>query len=175
MPKVKCRMEIIERCCGTVGKTVRCLSVRLSHLPAAVACGGFAAAIIDAIQHGIDLILSSYTKATLLIHTIQMSIQNVLKTCMRAKRKLHWQFGTSRELFPSYLHEFMYRNTLLMSRTGHVPSVLADCCRKLGTLNMNLICELFNNIHLQWKITSNLLLFIVLVSGSAVRCKLQAK
>ena len=81
MPKVKCRMEIIERCCGTVGKTVRCLSVRLSHSPAAVACGGFAAAIIDAIQHGIDLILSSCTKATLLIHTIQMSIQNVLKTC----------------------------------------------------------------------------------------------
>jgi len=31
---------------------------------------------------------------------------------MRAKRKLHRQFGTSRELFPSYLTQFQYRETV---------------------------------------------------------------
>jgi len=36
--------------------------------------------------------------------------QNVENMWMRAKRKLKRQFGTSRALFPSYLHEFMYRN-----------------------------------------------------------------
>jgi len=66
-----------------VYKTVQCPSVRLSHSPAGVACGGFAAANIDAIQHGIyfhSVIVHQYTNATSLIHTIQMSIQNVLKT-----------------------------------------------------------------------------------------------
>ena len=29
---------------------------------------------------------------------------------MRAKRKLRRQFGTSRDLFPSYIHEFVFRN-----------------------------------------------------------------
>jgi len=40
------------------------------------------------------------------IHT-----QNIENMWMRAKRKLRRQFGTSRELFPSYLHEFAYRNS----------------------------------------------------------------
>ena len=39
------------------------------------------------------------------IHT-----QNVENMWMRAKRKIKRQFGTSRELFPSYLHEFVFRN-----------------------------------------------------------------
>lgn len=36
--------------------------------------------------------------------------QNIENLWMRAKRKLKRQFGTSRALFPSYLHEFVYRN-----------------------------------------------------------------
>ncbi|KAL8594195.1 hypothetical protein ACOMHN_030089 [Nucella lapillus] len=39
------------------------------------------------------------------IHT-----ENVENMWMRAKRKLRRQFETTRELFPSYLHEFMFRN-----------------------------------------------------------------
>ena len=39
------------------------------------------------------------------IHT-----QNVENMWMRAKRKIKRQFGTSRKLFPSYLHEFAFRN-----------------------------------------------------------------
>jgi len=38
------------------------------------------------------------------IHT-----QNIENMWMRAKRKLKRQFGKSRELFPSYLHEFVFR------------------------------------------------------------------
>ena len=40
------------------------------------------------------------------IHT-----QNVENMWMRAKRKIRRQFGTSRALFPSYLDEFVFRNT----------------------------------------------------------------
>lgn len=36
--------------------------------------------------------------------------ENVENMWMRAKRKLRRQFGTSRALFPSYLHEFVFRN-----------------------------------------------------------------
>jgi transposase-like protein len=36
--------------------------------------------------------------------------QNVENMWMRAKRKLRRQFGTSEDLFPSYLHEFLWRN-----------------------------------------------------------------
>ena len=39
------------------------------------------------------------------IHT-----QNIENMWMLAKRKLKRQFGTSRELFPSYLQEFVFRN-----------------------------------------------------------------
>ena len=36
--------------------------------------------------------------------------EHVENMWMRAKRKLRRQFGTSRALFPSYLHEFVFRN-----------------------------------------------------------------
>lgn len=39
--------------------------------------------------------------------------QTVENMWMRAKRKLRRQFGTSRELFPSYLHEFVFRNKFI--------------------------------------------------------------
>ena len=40
----------------------------------------------------------------------EVHTQNVENLWMRAKRKLKRQFGTSRDLFPSYLHEFVFRN-----------------------------------------------------------------
>ena len=41
----------------------------------------------------------------------QVHTQNAENMWMRAKRKLKRQFGTSDELFPSYLNEFVYRNS----------------------------------------------------------------
>ena len=41
----------------------------------------------------------------------EMHTQNVENMWMWAKRKLKRQFGTSSEVFPSYLHEFVYRNS----------------------------------------------------------------
>ena len=41
-----------------------------------------------------------------------MHTQNVENMWMRAKHKLRRQFGTSRDLFPSYIHEFVFRNLL---------------------------------------------------------------
>ena len=40
----------------------------------------------------------------------EVHTENVENMWMRTKRKLKRQFGTSRDLFPSYLHEFVYRN-----------------------------------------------------------------
>ena len=36
--------------------------------------------------------------------------QNIENTWQRAKRKLKRQYGTSEELFPSYISEFLWRN-----------------------------------------------------------------
>lgn len=43
-------------------------------------------------------------------HDDTVHTQNIENMWMRAKRKLKRQFGTSRALFPQYLHEFVYRN-----------------------------------------------------------------
>ena len=40
----------------------------------------------------------------------EVHTQNIENTWMRAKRKLKRQFGTTRSLFPSYMHEFLLRN-----------------------------------------------------------------
>jgi transposase-like protein len=40
----------------------------------------------------------------------EVHTQKVENMWMRAKHKLRRQFGTSRALFPSYLHEFVWRN-----------------------------------------------------------------
>ena len=42
-------------------------------------------------------------------HYPEIHMQNIENLWMRAKRKLRRQFGTSKELFPSYLKEFQYR------------------------------------------------------------------
>jgi transposase-like protein len=42
----------------------------------------------------------------------EVHTQNIENMWMHAKRKLKKQFGTSRALFPSYLHKFLYRNSI---------------------------------------------------------------
>ena len=73
--------------------------------------GWAAYANIDAIRGGI------YTHAVVVhqAHFVdpndtEIHTQNIENMWMRAKRKIKRQFGTSRELFPSYLHEFVFRN-----------------------------------------------------------------
>lgn len=85
---------------------------------------------IDTWQHGI------YTHSTVIhqqnfvdplddeVHT-----QLVENMWMRAKRKLRRQCGTSNELFPSYLHEFIWRQTI------------PDFNKKAFQHVMNLICN----------------------------------
>ena len=81
-----------------VYKTVRCPSVRLSHLPAAVACGGFAAANIDAIQHGIYFhSVIVHQRNFVDPHDPDVDTECVENIWMRAKWKLQREFGTSRE------------------------------------------------------------------------------
>ena len=54
------------------------------------------------------------------IHT-----QNVENMWMRAKRKLKRQFGTSPELFPSYLDEFIFHNEGNQNATMFAQFILA--------------------------------------------------
>ena len=43
----------------------------------------------------------------------EVHIQSVENMWMRAKRKIRRQFGTSDALFPSYLDEFIWRQTVV--------------------------------------------------------------
>jgi len=43
---------------------------------------------------------------------VKVHTQNVANLWMRAKRKVRHQFRTSTTLFPSYIHEFIFRNCL---------------------------------------------------------------
>ena len=56
----------------------------------------------------------------------EVHTQNIENLWMRAKRKLRRQFGTSEPLFPSYLHEFLFRE---MTRDREVFSAVLECIR----------------------------------------------
>ena len=43
----------------------------------------------------------------------EVHTQSVENMWMRAKRKIRHQFGMSDALFPSYLHEFIWRQTVI--------------------------------------------------------------
>ena len=53
--------------------------------------------------------------------------QNVENMWMRAKRKIRRQFGTSDELFPSYLHEFMWRQSISEAKSFQHLLLLIAC------------------------------------------------
>ena len=46
----------------------------------------------------------------------EVHTQSVENMWMRAKRKIRRQFGTSDALFPSYLHEFIWRQTVVKGK-----------------------------------------------------------
>lgn len=57
----------------------------------------------------------------------EVHTQNIESLWMHAKRKLRRQFGTSRQLFPSYLQEFQYRKLVdAGSLFSHFITVLAE-------------------------------------------------
>jgi transposase-like protein len=60
---------------------------------------------------GLMKLVGEFTNIKLLFtKKILLSTQNMENMWMRAKRKLRWQFGTSEDVFPSYLHELLWRN-----------------------------------------------------------------
>jgi len=104
----KCFMvEVADRRADTLTNVIRQYILPGTHI---VSDGWRAYQNLGAINHGI------YTHDTIIhernfvdpddddIHT-----QNIENMWMRAKRKIRRQFGTSDELFPSYLAEFLWR------------------------------------------------------------------
>jgi len=101
-------VEVPDRTAATLQHHIRLHILPGSHI---ISDGWAAYANIDTIRGGV------YTHQVIIhqqhfvdpadsdIHT-----QNVENMWMRAKRKIKRQFGTSRDLFPSYLHEFVFRN-----------------------------------------------------------------
>lgn len=101
-------VEVPDRRAVTLGNCISQYILPGSHI---VSDGWAAYAHIDMIRQGI------YTHSVI-VHKNNFvdpydpssHTQNIENMWMRAKRKLKRQFGTSRPLFPSYLHEFVYRN-----------------------------------------------------------------
>jgi hypothetical protein len=74
-------------------------------------------AILKTLVGGYTITRSSSTNKT---SSFQMTVtftQTIENVWMRAKRKLKRQFGTSRDLFPSYIHEFIWRNKFARQNT----------------------------------------------------------
>lgn len=100
-------VEVPDRSAATLEPLIRRFILPGSHI---VSDGWAAYANIERIDNGV------YTHETVIhqhhfvdpndsdVHT-----QNVENMWMRAKRKLRRQFGTSRQHFTSYLHEFLFR------------------------------------------------------------------
>ena len=56
----------------------------------------------------------------------EVHTENIENTWQRAKRKLKAQYGTSRELFPSYLSEFLWRNKFKENTFGHLINTIRE-------------------------------------------------
>jgi len=101
-------VEVPDRCAATFQPLIEQYILPGSHI---MSDGWAAYANIDVIWHGIYLhSVIVHQRNFVDPHDPDVHTECVENMWMRAKRKLRRQFGTSRELFPSYLHEFMYRN-----------------------------------------------------------------
>jgi IS1 family transposase len=101
-------LEVPDRRAATLENLVEQFILPGTHI---ISDGWAAYANLDQIAHGV------YTHSVV-VHQRNFVDPNdptvhtnlVENMWMRAKRKLRRQFGTSEELFPSYLHEFQFRN-----------------------------------------------------------------
>ena len=59
-------------------------------------------------------------------HDPEVHTQNIENTWQRAKRKLNAQYGTSRDLFPSYLSEFLWRNKFKENTFRHLINTIRE-------------------------------------------------
>jgi len=101
-------IEVPDRCAATLQPLIEQYILPGSHI---MSDGWAAHTNIDAIWHEIYLhSVIVHQRNFVDPHDPDVHTECVESMWMRAKRKLRRQFGTSRELFPSYLHEFMYRN-----------------------------------------------------------------
>jgi len=120
-------VEVPDRTAATLQAQIEAHILPGSHI---ISDGWAAYAHIDQIRHGI------YTHAVV-VHQhhfvdpndAQVHTQTVENMWMRAKRKLRRQYGTSRALFESYLHEFMFRNLLRDNKDlvfSHILSAISE-------------------------------------------------
>jgi len=100
--------------------------------------GWAACANIDVIWHGIYLhSVIVHQRNFVDPYDPDVHTECVENMWMRAKRKLRRQFSMSCELFPSYLHEFMYRNKC---RKHDMFQVFLQTVAENYALNPNLVC-----------------------------------